>query len=108
LKNPERFIPTGELAGIEQSMIVDSAFGLVVITGCAHPGVGKILEVASEFGGVKGLIGGLHGFSDLHRIEDLDLICPAHCTLHKSAILRRYPEKCLVAGAGRVIEIPKN
>jgi 7,8-dihydropterin-6-yl-methyl-4-(beta-D-ribofuranosyl)aminobenzene 5'-phosphate synthase len=97
---------TGELVGIEQSVAIDSGIGIVVISGCAHPGVGRILDVASRFGRVAGLIGGLHGFSDLDLIEDLDLICPAHCTRHKSAILERFPEKSLAGGAGRVIEIP--
>ncbi|KQC14405.1 MAG: MBL fold metallo-hydrolase [Methanosaeta sp. SDB] len=99
---------TGELSGIEQSMVVDVGFGIVVISGCAHPGVGIILDVASRFGEVKGLIGGLHGFSDIDRIKDLDLICPSHCTVHRSEIMRRFPEKCLVGGAGRVIEIRRN
>jgi len=96
---------TGELAGIEQSMAIDSGSGIVMISGCAHPGVGRILEVASGFGMVKVLIGGLHGFSDLDLIRNLDLICPAHCTLHRSIILERFPEKGLEGGAGRVIEI---
>ncbi len=97
---------TGELAGIEQSMAVDSASGMVVVSGCAHPGVGEILKVASEFGRVAALIGGLHGFSNLDLIEDLDLICPAHCTRYRPLILERFPEKSLAGGAGRVIEIP--
>ncbi len=97
---------TGELAGIEQSMAIDSGTGIVVISGCAHPGVGEILEVASRFGRVRGLIGGLHGFSDLDLMEDLDLICPAHCTRYRSMILERFPEKSIAGGAGRVIEIP--
>jgi 7,8-dihydropterin-6-yl-methyl-4-(beta-D-ribofuranosyl)aminobenzene 5'-phosphate synthase len=97
---------TGELAGIEQSMAIDSASGIVVISGCAHPGVGEILKVASRFGRVAGLIGGLHEFSDLDQIEDLDLICPAHCTRCRSMILERFPERGLAGGAGRVIEIP--
>ena len=96
---------TGELGGIEQSMAIDSGMGIVVISGCAHPGAGRILKVASRFGEVKGLIGGLHGFSDLDLLEDLDLICPAHCTRHISTILERFPEKSLAGGAGRVIEI---
>jgi 7,8-dihydropterin-6-yl-methyl-4-(beta-D-ribofuranosyl)aminobenzene 5'-phosphate synthase len=106
---PEEIHPgiysTGELSGIEQSLAIDSGSGIVVVAGCAHPGVGKILKAASKFGEVKGLIGGLHGFSDLDLLNDLDLICPAHCTLHRSEIMRRFPEKCLVGGAGRVIEI---
>jgi 7,8-dihydropterin-6-yl-methyl-4-(beta-D-ribofuranosyl)aminobenzene 5'-phosphate synthase len=109
VEKPEEIHPgiysTGELSGIEQSMAVDSGFGIVVISGCAHPGVGRILDVVSRLGVVKGLIGGLHGFSDLERIKDLELICPAHCTLHRSEIMRRFPDKCLVGGAGRVIEI---
>ncbi|NPV61322.1 MAG: MBL fold metallo-hydrolase [Methanotrichaceae archaeon] len=98
---------TGELAGIEQSMVVDSGPGLVVLCGCAHPGVGVILDAASQFGEVKGLIGGLHGFSAFDRIKGLDLICPAHCTAHRSEIMRRFSESCLEGGAGRVIEIGK-
>ena len=106
---PEEIHPgiysTGELSGIEQSMAIDSGTGLVVISGCAHPGVGRILDTVARFGKVKGLIGGLHGFSDFDRLKDLDLICPAHCTRHISAILKRFPEKCLEGEAGRVIEI---
>lgn len=96
---------TGELAGIEQSMAIDSGSGIVVISGCAHPGVGRILDAASRFGEVKGLIGGLHGFSDFDRIKDLDLICPVHCTQHRSAILVRFPETSMEGGAGTVIDI---
>ena len=88
-------------------MAVDSGSGLVVISGCTHPGVGKILDAAARFGEVKGLIGGLHDFSDFDRLKDLDLICPAHCTRHRSAILKRFPEKCLEGGARRVIEIER-
>jgi len=99
---------TGELAGIEQSMAIDSVLGIVVISGCAHPGVERILDAASQFGVVNGLIGGLHGFSDFDLIKDLDLICPTHCTQHRTTILRRYPETSQEGGAGRVIEIERD
>jgi len=38
---------TGELYGPpkEQSLVVNSKKGLIVITGCAHPGVGNIIEI---------------------------------------------------------------
>ncbi|MEA2046599.1 MAG: MBL fold metallo-hydrolase [Euryarchaeota archaeon] len=96
---------TGELRNEEQSLVVETDRGLVVIVGCSHPGVGTILDAASRFGKVRALIGGLHGFNDLEMIEDLELVCPTHCTARISQIRSRYPEKYLKGGAGRVIEI---
>jgi 7,8-dihydropterin-6-yl-methyl-4-(beta-D-ribofuranosyl)aminobenzene 5'-phosphate synthase len=96
---------TGELGGIEQSLVVEHDGQAVVVAGCSHPGVRTILRAASKFGRVSVLLGGLHGFNDFRLIEDLDRICPAHCTRYLGEIGRRYPEKTLAAGAGRVMEI---
>jgi len=52
----------------------------VVIAGCSHPGVGRIISAAFRFGEVGILLGGLHGFDDYPLIERLDAICPADCT----------------------------
>jgi len=101
----ENIFSTGELSRIEQSLVVKIEKGLVVIAGCSHPGVGSILAVASHFGKVYALIGGLHGFREFDRVKDLDLICPTHCTQHKSEIESLYPEKYTEGGAGRIIEI---
>ncbi|MBW2115809.1 MAG: MBL fold metallo-hydrolase, partial [Deltaproteobacteria bacterium] len=38
----ENIFSTGELSGIEQSLIVKTEAGLVVIAGCSHPGVREI------------------------------------------------------------------
>lgn len=76
-----------------------------MVAGCSHSGVKRILEVATQFGSPYALIGGLHGFSEFDLIEDLGLICPAHCTQHIPEIKSRYPEKYIEGGAGRVIEI---
>jgi len=97
---------TGELGKIEQSLVVSSSEGLVVIAGCSHPGVKAILEAASQFGPVFGLIGGLHGFSDFEVIKDLGLVCATHCTAHIGEIRERYPYTYREGGAGRVIEVP--
>jgi 7,8-dihydropterin-6-yl-methyl-4-(beta-D-ribofuranosyl)aminobenzene 5'-phosphate synthase len=96
---------TGELRGIEQSLLVKTHKGLAVIVGCSHPGVRTILEVASQFGRPMALIGGLHGFRDFNVVQDLELICPAHCSQFKSDIGSLYPEKYIKAGVGTVIEI---
>ena len=91
--------------GIEQSLVVKTERGLVVIDGCSHPGVGNILQAASQFGRVYALIGGLHGFREFALLKDLGLVCPCHCTQHISEIKRLYPEKYVEGGAGRVIEL---
>jgi len=105
LRMHENIFSTGELSRIEQSLVVRIEKGLVVVAGCSHPGVGTILEAASQFGQVYAIIGGLHGFREFDRIKDLGLICPTHCSQYKSAIRSLYPEKFIEGGAGRIIEI---
>jgi len=96
---------TGELKDVEQSLVVETQAGPVVIVGCSHPGVGTIPEASSRFGKIHAVAGGLHGFSEFGLLEDITLVCPTHCTRYKSRIESLYPEKCIDGGAGRVIEI---
>jgi len=105
IKIYENIFSTGELQNIEQSLVVKTEKGLVIIAGCSHPRVKNILEAASDFGDPKMLIGGLHGFSEFDLVEDLELICPTHCTQFKSEIRSRYPKKYISGGAGKVINI---
>jgi len=96
---------TGEIGGIEQSLVINSDKGLLVIVGCSHPGVGNILDTAARFGKVYGIIGGFHGFHNLDRLEALSLICPCHCTQYKSAIKHLFPDRCWDCGAGAIFEL---
>jgi 7,8-dihydropterin-6-yl-methyl-4-(beta-D-ribofuranosyl)aminobenzene 5'-phosphate synthase len=96
---------TGELSGIEQSIAIQSGKGLVVIDGCSHPGVGRILEAAEKHGTIHSLIGGLHGFNDFELLEKVDFVCPTHCTQYIQEIKKLYPEKYIEGGVGRIIEI---
>jgi len=96
---------TGELEGIEQSMVIKSNKGLSLIVGCSHPGVGNILNSAKQFGEVIVLVGGLHGFREFDLVKNLDLICATHCTQHKERIKQLYPEKFVEGGTGKEIEI---
>ena len=49
---------TGALDDFEQSLVVRQDDRMVVVVGCSHPGVGRILKAASRFGHVDTLIGG--------------------------------------------------
>ena len=101
----ENIFSTGELGDFEQSLVVKTSQGLVVVAGCSHPGVACILENASPLGKVTALMGGLHGFNAFGLIQNLDWICPAHCTRHQAEIKKLYPEKFLEGGVGRVITL---
>ncbi|MDI6903612.1 MAG: MBL fold metallo-hydrolase [Methanocellales archaeon] len=84
----------------EQSLLLETKRGLTVITGCAHPGLSVILDKASSLGSIYGVIGGFHGFDDYDILNDVSLIVPCHCTVHKSEIAQRFPDACETNGAG--------
>lgn len=96
---------TGELGGIEQSLVVRLKRFSMVITGCSHPGMGNILAAASRLGPVGAVLGGFHGFNDYALLENMKMVCPAHCTQHTQEIAARFPDAYRGAGAGRIIEI---
>jgi len=100
---------SGELGTFikEQSLVVKTRMGAVVVTGCAHPGLEKILEaVSSRFGRIYGVVGGFHGFSKLEALKGLELIVPCHCTTRKRDILRVYEKTSRRCAAGCTISVP--
>jgi len=101
------FYTTGELGFFvrEHSLIVETGRGATVITGCSHPGLDKIINVASKFGDVYSVIGGFHGFNRLEALKDLELIVPCHCTTRKREILNLYPSKSLRCYTGLQLEV---
>lgn len=101
----ENIFSTGEMEAQEQSLVIRYNRGVVVIAGCSHPGVQEILQAASNHGRVVTIIGGLHGFKEFDLIQDLESICPAHCTQFKQKINELYPDKYIKGGAGRIITI---
>ena len=85
---------TGEIGeGIrEQSLVIEKDQELILITGCAHPGIVTIAEkVLRDFGRAPTMIvGGLHFYKtpraevvrQVHRLKELGVhwIAPCHCT----------------------------
>ncbi|MBN2350646.1 MAG: MBL fold metallo-hydrolase [Bacteroidales bacterium] len=101
----ENFYSTGELEKIEQSMVVQTNKGLVLIVGCSHPRMKNILEAASQFGKIYAIVGGLHGFDEFGLFKDMAMICPTHCTQHITEIKAMYPEKYIERGVGKIINL---
>lgn len=98
---------TGELGKEikEQSLVLDSGKGLYVITGCDHPGLSAILDAASSFGRVKGIIGGLHDSQEYGLFKGMQLIGAGHCTAHKDEIRKTYPDVFVDIFAGYSMSI---
>jgi len=112
---------TGELPGLlpEQALVLETPGGMVVVTGCAHPGILTVVEAARALVGwdLGLVVGGFHmgGISGeqteavVTRLQELGVkrICPAHCT-GSVATLRfqeMFGDKFISAGVGTVIRI---
>jgi len=107
---------TGELGdGIrEQALVLESEKGLVVLTGCAHPGIVDILEHAraQRGGDIYLSLGGFHlgsaSSSGIERIVSdfrrlgVQKVAPCHCSGDQARAMfaAEYGDDCLLAGVG--------
>jgi 7,8-dihydropterin-6-yl-methyl-4-(beta-D-ribofuranosyl)aminobenzene 5'-phosphate synthase len=114
-------LSTGEMGTftLEQSLVLKSDSGLIVITGCAHPGIVKIIEKAKALikEDVLLAMGGFHlmGMSMANmkkifkRFQDLGVryVGPCHCTGESQikAFQKTYGDHFLKLGVGKVISI---
>jgi 7,8-dihydropterin-6-yl-methyl-4-(beta-D-ribofuranosyl)aminobenzene 5'-phosphate synthase len=110
---------TGEMDhGIkEQSLIIHTSKGMILITGCAHPGILQIIKTAKAIAkkDIYMVIGGWHLSSAGEReIKGLigeflrigiQKVAPCHCTGDRATAMfkREYGEHFTKAGVGRVI-----
>jgi len=113
---------TGEMGDEikEQSLIIDTAKGLIIVTGCSHQGIVNILRRAREICDkpIYLVFGGFHlgkktdaemqeilaGFKEL-KVEK----CGAtHCTGDAQIVIfkKAFGENYVPMGTGRVIEVP--
>ena len=113
---------TGELGDgiVEQALILDTAKGLVVVTGCAHPGIDRIAETAVRLTGkrIQLLTGGFHlGGAERAEIQviiarlqalGVEKVAPSHCTGKAAISLFRkaWGKNFVEGGLGAVIEVP--
>lgn len=107
---------TGELYGPpqEQSLVISTKKGLIIVNGCSHPGIIKIVRKAKEIFPEKEVylaMGGFHqppmsvvkGFREL----DVQKAAPSHCTGDpvREAFREEYKEDFIEYGVGKIIEI---
>jgi len=98
---------TGELGDKvkEQALILDTGNGCYVLTGCAHPGIAAILNIANCYGKVKGILGGLHDNEEFERLKGMKLIAAGHCTAHRKKIKELFPETFMEIEVGLRLDL---
>jgi len=103
----------------EQSLIIDTPKGLIIITGCAHPGIVEIVSQTKNWlqKEVYLVMGGFHlegqPLGELQRVAEklrnlgVKKIAPSHCTGEAARKLFRelWGQNFLESGVGARIEV---
>lgn len=113
-------ISTGDIGGVvtEHTLVINvKNKGLMILTGCSHPGVVKIIEKARAVSGVSkvyGVMGGFHISSDeakyvANYLKEIgvQIVSPCHCTAEdaKEIIKQILGKNYVTNGSGLVLEI---
>jgi len=115
----ENVYSTGQLGILikEQALIIRTNAGLVVITGCAHPGIVKIVNTAKELikDDILMVMGGFHlEWATRGKIEKIisafkqygvRYVAPCHCSGEKARSLfeKHFGKNYINIGAGKTI-----
>jgi 7,8-dihydropterin-6-yl-methyl-4-(beta-D-ribofuranosyl)aminobenzene 5'-phosphate synthase len=115
----ENVYSTGQLGTLikEQSLIIRTKRGLIIITGCAHPGIVKILTMAKDLMKDKILFvmggfhlewvtkGGIEKIISAFKQLGVRYVAPCHCTGEKGRDLfeKHFGTNYIKTGAGKVI-----
>jgi len=103
----------------EQSLVIRTEHGLVIVTGCSHPGIIKIIEKVREnlTEPIHLVMGGFHLMDKDERVVEMIVkrfrelgikkVGPTHCTGEEAIEMFRkeYKDDFIEVGAGRMIEI---
>jgi 7,8-dihydropterin-6-yl-methyl-4-(beta-D-ribofuranosyl)aminobenzene 5'-phosphate synthase len=111
---------TGEMDhGIkEQSLLINTSKGMILITGCAHPGIIEIIKKAKSMAreDIYMVVGGWHlssagereikGIIEAFLRMGIQKVAPCHCTGDRAMAMfkREYGGNFIKAGAGSVIK----
>lgn len=104
----------------ELSLAIKSPHGVILIVGCSHPGVERIVQEAASIDHITFLFGGLHQIQApdpeveriaavLHDQYKIERVAPGHCTGEPefAALKRLFGDHYVYAGLGSVVELPK-
>jgi 7,8-dihydropterin-6-yl-methyl-4-(beta-D-ribofuranosyl)aminobenzene 5'-phosphate synthase len=103
----------------ELSLVINTPDGLVLIVGCSHPGIEKIVEAAASINKHIHLVaGGFHLLvakdpeiekvtTSLHDTWKVDYLAPGHCTGEPAflALRRAFGDRYIYAGLGSQITL---
>lgn len=103
----------------EQALVVRTQRGLVVLTGCAHPGIVRIVEKIKSLHAENMLLvmGGFHlEWATVGKVQKIisafkshgiHYVAPTHCSGEKAKNLFRqhYGDGYIIAGVGRTISL---
>ena len=104
----------------ELSLVLTTPKGAILIVGCSHPGIERIVAAATAGGvPVRALLGGMHLVAApdsvvmplVQRLHDewrIAQVAPGHCTgeLAFAALQRAYGRDYLYAGLGEQLRLP--
>jgi len=104
---------------VEQALIVDVGERVVVVTGCAHPGIDRVAQAATTIAGrpIRLLMGGFHlkamDRSQIRRVIKrlrefgVETVAPGHCTgeLAIAAFREAWGADFVEGGLGAVIDV---
>lgn len=103
----------------EHALLIDQGGVTAAVSGCAHPGMERIIECGTEILGkrIDWAIGGFHlMYADQPAIEraiaalrslEVRQVVPTHCTgdQARAAFAKAWGEHCVDGGVGRVIAL---
>jgi len=125
MKITDGIYTTGQILGMykmnyiaEQSLVLETEKCLTIMTGCAHPGVIKIVEYVTDNirNNIHLIMGGFHlldkSISEINNINNkfrqlgIEHVGPAHCAGEEAiAIFKEsYKTRCIDIEVGKIIE----
>ena len=105
----------------EQALVLDSADGPILLTGCAHPGILEMIRRGAEVAGepIHEVLGGFHlmatdggtirGIVEEFRNLGVEVAGPTHCSglVAMTAFQDAYGKNFQRMGVGRVLTFPR-